>query len=133
MYGLIIGTPVSLAWIILMRLIASVMVWLSMVCLIVLSGYFTYVSYYKYKYYSKTNVIELDKLEDDKLDSLLGTDFIDLINIQLNSIRSNTRVWLALIIISGLILVNLVFVLIVFIALRQRVRVAIVLIKESNK
>lgn len=133
MYGLIIGTAVSLAWIILMRLIASVMVWLSMVCLIVLSGYFTYVSYYKYKYYSKTNIIELDKLEDDKLDSLLGTDFIDLINIQLNSIRSNTRVWLALIIISGLILVNLVFVLIVFIALRQRVRVAIVLIKESNK
>lgn len=87
MYGLIIGTPVSLAWIILMRLIASVMVWLSMACLIVLSGYFNYVSYYKYKYYSKTNVIELDKLEDDKLDSLLGTDFIDLINIQLDSIK----------------------------------------------
>ena len=129
LYGLLAGAIVSFLWILLMQLIAGTMVWLSMVALIVLSGYFSFLSYHKYVFYSQLNQTQLDILEDDSLD-IDDIDLLDIVKVQFNSWLTDTRVWLALVIISSIIFFLLS---ITFIALRQRVRIAISLIRVASK
>ena len=128
--GLVIGMVVSFTYILLMQLIAGFMVWTSMIVLIILSGYFTYFSYVKYVFFKALNSSEIDDLENSDLDTIVDIDFLDIIKVQFNSILTNKNVWLALIIISSIIC----FILfITFVALRQRVRIAVALIKEASK
>lgn len=129
LYGLLAGAIVSFLWILLMQLIAGVMVWLSMIALIILSGYFSFVSYHKYVYYSDFNQTQLEDLEDDNLD-INDIDLLDIVKVQFNSWLTDTRVWLALVIISSIIFLLLT---VTFIALRQRVRIAISLIRVASK
>lgn len=128
--GLVIGMVISFTYILLMQLIAGFMVWVSMIVLIILSGYFTYFSYDKYEYFKTKNKTEIDDLENNDLDQIVDIDFLDIVKVQFNSILSDKNVWLALIIISSIIC----FILFcTFVALRQRVRIAISLIKEASK
>lgn len=128
--GLVTGMVVSFTYILLMQLIAGFMVWTSMFVLIILSGYFTYFSYVKYDYFKNLTSHQIDELENDELDEVQDIDFLDIVKVQFNSILTNKNVWLALIILSSIVC----FILfITFVALRQRVRIAVSLIKEASK
>lgn len=128
--GLIVGMVISFSWILLMQVIAGIMVWSSMISLIILSGYFSYFSYNNYKFYGALNDTQRDILENDELDIITEIDFLDLIKVQFSSWLSDRRLWLVLLIISSIIFF-LLFV--TFVALRQRVRISISLIKEASR
>lgn len=128
--GLVTGAVVSFTYILLMQLIAGFMVWVSMFVLIILSGYFTFFSYTKYAFYKNLTNTEIEDLENNELDEIRDVDFLDIVQLQFNSILTNKYVWLTLLILSAIFC----FILfITFVALRQRVRIAVSLIKEASK
>jgi len=129
-YGLIVGAVVSFFWILLMQVMAGVMVWLSMVALIILSGFFSFYSYQRYRFFASRNQTEIDRIEDATLDEILDFDLIDIVKVQFNSWLTSKKLWICFLVISSIIFFLL---MVTFIALRKRVRIAIELIKVASK
>lgn len=129
MWGLIVGMVVSFLWILMMQVLAGLMVWLSMIALTVLSGFFSFYSLSQYKFYKDFNQTEISRLEDEDLD-IVEIDFVDIMKVQFGSLISNATFWLIALVVSTIVFFLLS---VTFIALRQRVQIAIALIREASK
>ncbi|XP_022247260.1 choline transporter-like protein 2 [Limulus polyphemus] len=111
---LIASMVLSFIWIILMRIMAGVMVWLSFLCVTGILGFGCY--------YSVTMYMKLvDQPEAE-------TSFKFTTNVKSYLALKNT--WLAFAIITGLLLIILLLLLIF---LRKRILIAIALIKEGSR
>ena len=108
-----VGVLVAFVWIILMRFVATVMIWLSLLASVALLGLSSAYTWLKYK-----------SFEDAAPDT--GTVDPDGFSAYLNI----KETWLALFIISVLLLA---IILLVTIFLRKRVKLAIALINESSR
>ncbi|KAJ9576462.1 hypothetical protein L9F63_006675, partial [Diploptera punctata] len=113
--GLGLAMVLCFLYIVLMRWFAGLMVWLSLFGVIALLIYCCYASYVKY-----------DELKTAEADSI-NTDFI---KDEVNEILAMKDTWLVFLIISA-VLLAIVILLVIF--LRNRIRIAIALIKEASK
>ncbi|CAN7937007.1 unnamed protein product [Ixodes hexagonus] len=121
--GLLAAMIVAFLWIVLMRWLATIMVWLSILCLVVLFSFGSYYSFSKY--------IELRNGTDSSGGSLVKDFDVSVSFTQnLRSYTANKNTWLFLGIISAAILIIL---LIILIFLRKRIVIAIALIKEASR
>lgn len=121
--GLLAAMVVAFLWIVLMRWLATVMVWLSILCLIVLFSFGSYYSFSKY--------VELRKGSDSSGGSLVQDFDVSISFTQnLRAYTANKNTWLFLGIVSAVILLIL---LILLIFLRKRIVIAIALIKEASR
>lgn len=125
--GLVLAMIISFTWIILLQIIAGFMVWFSILAILVLSLVGVYGCVNQYLYLSHLTVEEAD---EDLQDYDLDIDLTTIFRSNLNSYLTNKKTWLILsIICAGL---NVLLTL-TFIFLRQRVSIAISLIKEASK
>ena len=108
-----VGVLVAFVWIILMRFVATVMIWLSLLASVALLGLSSAYTWLKYKSFE---------------DAAPGTGTVDPDG--LSAYLNIKETWLALFIISVLLLAIL---LLVTIFLRKRVKLAIALINESSR
>lgn len=113
--GLAISAIISLIWIVLMRWISGIMVWLSIVIVLVFSVFACYYSTRKY--------IQLKGVASSS-----SANF--RITLNLKSYLALRDTWLAFAIVAGVVFVIL-FLVIIF--LRKRIKIAIALIKEASK
>ncbi|KAL3184063.1 hypothetical protein MRX96_006174 [Rhipicephalus microplus] len=121
--GLICAMLVAFLWIALMRWLAAVMVWLSILCLVLLFSFGSYYSFSKY--------IELRSNADSGTESLIKQFDVSVSFTQnLRAYTANKNTWLVLGIVSVGILIILLLLLIF---LRKRIVIAIALIKEASK
>ncbi|XP_013780971.2 choline transporter-like protein 2 isoform X1 [Limulus polyphemus] len=111
---LLASMVLSFIWILLMRLVAGVMVWLSIICVTGLLGFGCYYSVKKYM-----------SLEDQP-----GSDAAFSFTTNLKSYLALRDTWLAFAIISG-VLLTILLLLLIF--LRKRILIAIALIKEGSR
>merc|ERR1719322_845179 len=117
--GMGIGVLLAFIWIILMRFLASVMVWVSMIatiCLLGMSAAYTWIKYDSFpvtKDQEETGITDVNPITDG-FDAYL-------------QIRDT---WLALFIIS---LIIFVVVVLITLFLRKRILLAVALINESSK
>jgi len=122
--GLIIATILALLWVVLLRFITGIMVWFTLgCCLIVFGAGFGFSLQYYIKY---QNVLSDKGLFEVNItpDYFQSNDFEDPGVLELKS------TWLAFVIISGILFG---IALLIFVALRQRIQLAIGLIKEGAK
>ncbi|XP_074655894.1 choline transporter-like protein 2 isoform X3 [Tubulanus polymorphus] len=112
--GLVISAIIALIWILIMRWIAGVMVWLSLILFIAL---FAFGTYYGFKEYVRLK---------DSVGSQGALEF--KLNLSYYAARQET--WLAIGIICAVILG---IVLLILLILRNRIRIAISIIKETSK
>ncbi|XP_074595594.1 choline transporter-like 2 isoform X2 [Brevipalpus obovatus] len=125
--GLVLAMVISFTWIILLQIIAGFMVWFSILAILVLSliGVYGCVNQYLY-----LNHLTVEEADEDLQDYDLDIDLTTIFRSNLNSYLTNKKTWLILsIICAGL---NILLTL-TFIFLRQRVSIAISLIKEASK
>ncbi|KAG0443070.1 hypothetical protein HPB47_015320 [Ixodes persulcatus] len=121
--GLLAAMVVAFLWIVLMRWLATIMVWLSILCLIVLFSFGSYYSFSKY--------VELRKGSDSSGGNLVQDFDVSISFTQnLRAYTANKNTWLFLGIVSAVILLIL---LILLIFLRKRIVIAIALIKEASR
>lgn len=121
--GLLCAMLVAFLWIALMRWLAAVMVWLSIIGLLVLFSFGSYYSFSKY--------VELRSSSDSGSENLVKTFDVSLSFTQnLRAYTANKNTWLVLGIASAVVLL-VVLLLLVF--LRKRIVIAIALIKEASK
>ncbi|RWS22924.1 hypothetical protein B4U80_08103, partial [Leptotrombidium deliense] len=124
---LLIGTVVSFIWILLLQIIAGFMVWFSMFAIIVLTLISLYLCVDRYIYLGNAPSDELD--EDLKV-NVNNVDVLSLFKVQMNSLVNDRRIWLLFSIVIGVLSVIL---FLTFVFLRQRISIAIALIKEASK
>ncbi|XP_075533716.1 choline transporter-like 2 isoform X5 [Dermacentor variabilis] len=121
--GLLCAMLVAFLWIALMRWLAAVMVWLSILCLVLLFSFGSYYSFSKY--------VELRNSSDSGSESLIKQFDVSVSFTQnLRAYTANKNTWLVLGIVSVVILVVLLLLLIF---LRKRIVIAIALIKEASR
>ena len=108
-----VGVLVAFVWIILMRFVATVMIWLSLLASVALLGLSSAYTWLKYKSFE---------------DAAPGTSTVDPDGF--SAYLNIKETWLALFIISVLLLA---IILLVTIFLRKRVKLAIALINESSR
>ena len=108
-----VGVLVAFVWIILMRFVATVMIWLSLLASVALLGLSSAYTWLKYKSFE---------------DAAPGTGTVDTDGF--SAYLNIKETWLALFIISVLLLA---IILLVTIFLRKRVKLAIALINESSR
>ena len=108
-----VGVLVAFVWIILMRFVATVMIWLSLLASVALLGLSSAYTWLKYKSFE---------------DAAPGTSTVDTDGF--SAYLNIKETWLALFIISVLLLA---IILLVTIFLRKRVKLAIALINESSR
>lgn len=120
--GLLAAMIVAFLWIVLMRWLATVMVWLSIICLLVL---FSFGSYYCFSKY-----VELRNGTDSGGSLIQEFDVSISFTQNLKTYTANKNTWLFLGIVSAVILLILLLTLIF---LRSRIVIAIALIKEASK
>ncbi|GFR06390.1 choline transporter-like protein 4 [Trichonephila clavata] len=112
--GLILSMVVSLVWIVLMRWLAGLMVWLSAVLLLAFLGFGCY--------YSTTKYLSLKNVPGSDAKLTITFDFKSYLALQ--------DTWLAFAIVTG-VLFAIFFLILVF--LRKRIVIAIALIKEASR
>ncbi|GIY40639.1 choline transporter-like protein 4 [Caerostris darwini] len=112
--GLFLAMLVSLIWIVLMRWLAGIMIWLSIILVLAFLVFACY--------YSTTKYIELKNVP--------GSDEKFRITLNLKSYLALRDTWLWFAIISGVVFAIL-FLIILF--LRKRIRIAIALIKQASR
>uniref|UniRef100_A0A4D5RA77 Choline transporter-like protein n=1 Tax=Scolopendra viridis TaxID=118503 RepID=A0A4D5RA77_SCOVI len=117
--GLLIAMLVSLLWIIIMRWVAWIMVWLSIFLFVGLLAVGCWYSFDRYIYLKN----HPDEAKEPKLE-------LSFKKSTLESYKHSKNTWLAFGIITGVILVIL---LLLILFLRNRIRLAIALIQESSK
>lgn len=121
--GLLCAMLVAFLWIALMRWLAAVMVWLSILCLVLLFSFGSYYSFSKY--------VELRNSMDSGSENLIKQFDVSVSFTQnLRAYSANKNTWLVLGIVSVVILVVLLLLLIF---LRKRIVIAIALIKEASR
>ncbi|XP_065068597.1 choline transporter-like protein 4 isoform X2 [Rhopilema esculentum] len=113
--GLGIAMVASFLYILVMRWVAGILVWLTTYAVLTLIGYGTYYCYNEY-----------DRLK--KMDSNQSLQF--QFSTNLSSYKDKKETWLAFTIILG---VTLGILLLLLLALRSRIRIAIQIIKEASK
>ncbi|XP_064457388.1 choline transporter-like protein 4 isoform X2 [Ornithodoros turicata] len=118
--GLVVAMLVAFIWILLMRWIAGIMIWLSILCLIVVFSFGTYYCFSMYVQLRSTPDTEL------KPNYEISLSFRE----NLRTYSANKKTWLILGIVSVTLLVILLLTLIF---LRARIIIAIALIKEASK
>ncbi|CAB4019009.1 Hypothetical predicted protein, partial [Paramuricea clavata] len=111
--GFGIALVASFLYIVVMRWIAGLMVWLTTYAVLTLLGYGVYYCYTKYK--------ELD-------DAGESSDFV--FTADLSVYKDSKKTWLAFTIILGVFLLILILLLL---ALRKRIQIAVALIKEGSR
>lgn len=112
--GMGISMVVSLLYIIMMRWVAGLMVWLTTYLVLTIIGYATYYCFTEYKRLAATDT------------SSISFEF----SSNLSSYSDKKETWLALGIICGIILAVMILLLL---ALRKRIQIAIQLIKEGSR
>jgi len=112
--GFGISMVVSLLYIIMMRWFAGLMVWLTTYLVLTITGYATYYCLMEYKRLSE---IDTSSIEFEFLSNV-------------SSYADKKETWLALGIICGIVLLVMVLLLL---ALRKRIQIAIQLIKEGSR
>ncbi|XP_055925450.1 choline transporter-like protein 2 isoform X1 [Argiope bruennichi] len=112
--GLVLSMLVSLIWIVLMRWLAGIMIWLSIILVL---SFLVFACYY-----STTKYIELKTVP--------GSDAKFKLTLDLRSYLALRDTWLWFAIISGIVFAIL-FLIVVF--LRKRIFIAIALIKQASK
>lgn len=117
---------VSFVWIVLLQVIAGFMVWFSMVAILILSTLGVIACVRQYMYLSTLTAEDLD----EDLNQDVDIDFTDIIRVNLHSIITNKKTWMIFAIICSIITFLLT---VTFIFLRERVNIAIALIKEASK
>ncbi|KAK8787087.1 hypothetical protein V5799_023137 [Amblyomma americanum] len=121
--GLLCAMLIAFLWIALMRWLAAIMVWLSILCLVVLFSFGSYYSFSKY--------VELRNSSDTGSESLIKQFDVTVSFTQnLRAYSANKTTWLVLGIVSAVILIVLLLLLIF---LRKRIVIAIALIKEASR
>lgn len=121
--GLLCAMLVAFLWIALMRWLAAVMVWLSILCMVLL---FSFGSYYSFSKYA-----ELRNSMDSGSENLIRQFDVSVSFTQnLRAYSANKNTWLVLGIVSIVILIVLLLLLIF---LRKRIVIAIALIKEASR
>lgn len=114
--GLLVALFVSLIYIFLLRYVAGIMVWLSILALIVLLTGGTYISYKNYVQLRDTGVPVVQQ----------GTH----LKGKLQSVLNKQEFWVSLLVIFAVLLV-LTLVIVIF--LRKRISIAVTLIREGSK
>ncbi|RXG67089.1 Choline transporter-like protein 2 [Armadillidium vulgare] len=117
--GCVIAMILSFLWIFLLRLIAKVMVWLSLILFTCLSGF---VSYYTLNKYLKAK----NHIEEDKMMTQSEKEFVKTFS----SVSNVETTWLVFFIITVSLFIICLFILIF---LRKRIKLAIALINEASK
>lgn len=112
--GLGIAMMASFLYIVIMRWVAGLMVWLTTYAVLTLIGYGTYYCYTEY----------------DRLRKQDTTGLTFSFSTNLSSYKDKKETWLAFTIICGVVLGILVLLLL---ALRKRIQIAVQLIKEASK
>ncbi|KAL1463393.1 hypothetical protein WDU94_015148 [Cyamophila willieti] len=122
--GIVISIVVSLIYIILLRYVSCLIVWLSILSTLVLLGYGAYYSYMKYESLENT-----PSNQTEHFDLLLKLRDTHLIKDQVNEVLSSKSTWFYITIILGVVFVIL---LLIVLFLRARIRLAIALIGEAS-
>ncbi|GFS69730.1 choline transporter-like protein 4 [Nephila pilipes] len=112
--GLVFSMVISLIWIVLMRWLAGIMVWLSLILVLAFLVFGCY--------YSTTKYIALKNIP--------GSDAKFRITWDIKSYLALRDTWLAFAVISGVIF-TILFLIIIF--LRKRIVIAIALIKQASR
>lgn len=119
---------ISFVWILLLQVISGFMVWLSMFAVLVLSGLAIFGCLKRYFWLRSLSPEELD--DTDAYTADLKIDLSDIVRVNLHSFLMNKKTWLVFSIICGIICF---LIAVTFVFLRNRVNIAISLIKEASK
>lgn len=115
-FAFVVALVISLLYIILLRFIAGIMIWLSILALIILFGFGSYISY--------KNYVQLRDTQEPIVQQ--GNN----IKGKLQSILNKEEFWVVLLI---TFIVLLVLILVIVIFLRKRISIAVALIREGSK
>jgi choline transporter-like protein 2/4/5 len=124
--GLAIAMVVCLIYIVLMRWFAGIMVWFSLLGTIAVLAYCVYATYMKYDELKRAE----EKARDEGSVSRPEPRVTESAENELNRILEMKDTWLVFLIISA---VALAIVVLLVIFLRNRIRIAVALIKEASK
>ncbi|XP_075226187.1 choline transporter-like 2 [Lycorma delicatula] len=116
--GLVIAVIVSLLYITMLRWLAGLMIWISLLAITILLGFAVYICFIKYQYYSAHEKTDQPFPGKRTLRTMIKDFF------------SKKSTWAVLSIFSAVLFIIAVLVLIF---LRQRISIAITLIKEGSK
>ncbi|XP_071443177.1 choline transporter-like protein 2 isoform X2 [Hetaerina americana] len=130
--GLAVAMIVCLVFILLMRWLAGVMVWLSIVGVL---GLLSFVIYLCYSQYAKLAAMKNPSEPTPKDLSISGKELLQLnlneiFKVNFKSYLTKKETWMVFLIIAASILAIIVLILIF---LRNRIRIAIELIREASK
>lgn len=123
--GIAIAIVVSLVYILLLRCVSFILVWLSILALLVLLGYGAYFSYMKYKTMEEPK----PSVEDEHFDLILKFRDTHFIQDKIKELLSDRNTWFYSAIVCSIVFVIL---LLVVLFLRARIRLAIALIGEAS-
>ncbi|KAG8235205.1 hypothetical protein J437_LFUL015299 [Ladona fulva] len=135
LFGLFISMVVCLFFILIMRFLAGLMVWLSITGVIALLSFGVYLCYSRYASLSPTATSPTQSTEDFYLAQprsigLSQIDLTDIFRVNFKSYFAKRDTWLVLLIITASLLA---IILLILIFLRKRIRIAIELIREASR